>query len=603
MHNREHAPRRGKGRPRVLRMVGPAALILAASGVVPGAVSRAQDLTAAGLGLTGGDGVLWVHRRDASPPPQTRDLLRFAYQYTDGTKSNRFWSGPIVMGQVSHSVATGKSLHVFFTDGAHHHYLPDPRIMQQEPPYTDLPDVDLPLQTAPIAACWDAKNEQLFVVITAAQAAELTRAQRELDAVSPDDDDLAEAGETDDEEDDGRDVPPVQPPIDTPFAIARYTPQRWVIDRPTPRELNAEARIDGILARGETVHVFYTATANVNDYRHRISASAEAAWSDATTLTLPPAATPVAYGWFDNHPYVIIAEEAPGGVTIGSVREVDGAWQTGPLLAKNAAEPVRFTTPTAVTSLGTSIAVAFPTKRGDVQIGTWSIAKGSAEATPAIVAPLSPTRFPRVNPTSRHLLQYAFFLALLTAIFVWRRDNMMVVVPLGPNQQYARTSCRMLALVLDLVILSPVWGLTLYQLLERSGDGVPIAEQVLQSPDQKPAMWFWLWAIIGTIFAVYAAIFERLIGATPGKRIVGCSVVGNGGGPGSLRSILIRNALRPIEFHMPPIALLVFLTPSRQRLGDIFAGTVVVETMPEDDANAASMGDEPSNGNDHDAPI
>ena len=59
--------------------------------------------------------------------------------------------------------------------------------------------------------------------------------------------------------------------------------------------------------------------------------------------------------------------------------------------------------------------------------------------------------------------------------------------------------------MLDLVILSPVWGLTVYRLLEQSSGGIPIAEQVLQSPEQKSAMWFWLRAIIGAVFALYAA--------------------------------------------------------------------------------------------------
>jgi len=585
------------------RRVGPAALFLAAWGVVPGVASRAQDIPPAGLGLAGGGGILWVHRRDTSLPQQTRDLLRFAYQYTDGSKSNRFWPGPMVMGQVRHSVATDETLHVFFEDGAHHHYLPDPRVMRQEPPYVDLPDVDLPLRTAPVAACWDAQGEQLFVVITAAQAAEIALAQHEPDTKAPEDDGLAGSAEAvgDENEDDSKDSSLVGPKIDTLFAIARHSPRRWLIDRPTPRELNADSRIDGILARGGTVHVFYTTAADVHVYRHRASASAEGEWSDATTLTLPSAAAPAAYGWLDNEPVAIIVEEAPGGVTIGSMRLVDGAWQSGPLVAKNAAEPVRFATPIAVTLLGTSIAVAFPTERGDVQIGTWSLAQGIAEATPAIVAPLSPTRFPQVNPASRHLLQYAVFLAVLAAIFVWRRDSMMVLVPLGPDQQYARASCRMLALVLDLVILSPVWGLTLYRLLVQTGDGAAIVEQLLQSPDQKPVAW--LGAIIGAIFAVYAAISERIMGATPGKRIAGCSVVGVCGRPASLRSILMRNALRPIEFHLPAIALLVFLTPSRQRLGDILAGTVVVETMPGRTTDTPLRGDEPPDGEDHDASI
>ena len=66
-----------------------------------------------------------------------------------------------------------------------------------------------------------------------------------------------------------------------------------------------------------------------------------------------------------------------------------------------------------------------------------------------------------------------------------------------------------------------------------------------------------------------------------GKRIFNLRVVGDDFLRCPGRTIVLRNLLRIIEFHFLPLALLVVLTPSRQRIGDVFARTLVVETrMP-----------------------
>ena len=98
--------------------------------------------------------------------------------------------------------------------------------------------------------------------------------------------------------------------------------------------------------------------------------------------------------------------------------------------------------------------------------------------------------------------------------------------------------------------------------------------------------------LAGAIMAVYALfnfaiiwgyyiLFEWLWhGQTPGKRVAGIQVMGNGGTPPGFTPIAIRNLVRIVDFL--PIAYAVglvamFCNRQARRLGDFAAGTLVVK--------------------------
>jgi uncharacterized RDD family membrane protein YckC len=68
-------------------------------------------------------------------------------------------------------------------------------------------------------------------------------------------------------------------------------------------------------------------------------------------------------------------------------------------------------------------------------------------------------------------------------------------------------------------------------------------------------------------------------GQTPGKRVAGIRVIREGGGPLDFRAACIRNVLNVADL-LPAFYLLggilILLTPRKQRLGDLAAGTVVI---------------------------
>jgi uncharacterized RDD family membrane protein YckC len=67
-------------------------------------------------------------------------------------------------------------------------------------------------------------------------------------------------------------------------------------------------------------------------------------------------------------------------------------------------------------------------------------------------------------------------------------------------------------------------------------------------------------------------------GQTPGKRLLGIRVVGDGGVPATPAQVVVRNLLRVIDLQFGyGIAMIaIFATREEKRLGDLAAGTVVV---------------------------
>jgi uncharacterized RDD family membrane protein YckC len=170
-------------------------------------------------------------------------------------------------------------------------------------------------------------------------------------------------------------------------------------------------------------------------------------------------------------------------------------------------------------------------------------------------------------------------MALLAGVVIWRRERIVIPAPVQPGQVFAALSARATAAIIDLFITAPVWVPLAYWVWSGKGGLAGIAE--LANPSAAPTgAAVWTPAIMGAVYGLYAAAFELKMRTTPGKRLMRCTVVAEGGERCSARAVLIRNAARIVEFHFAAVVLLVVLTPSRQRLGDILARTVVTQPAP-----------------------
>ena len=92
----------------------------------------------------------------------------------------------------------------------------------------------------------------------------------------------------------------------------------------------------------------------------------------------------------------------------------------------------------------------------------------------------------------------------------------------------------------------------------------------------------WLWAIqLMTTFAIYAGYFVVLEtlwqGQTPGKKWTNIRVIRDNGKPERLPQAILRALLRPVDDWLFIGVFLIIFTPQEKRLGDLVAGTLVIQ--------------------------
>lgn len=111
-----------------------------------------------------------------------------------------------------------------------------------------------------------------------------------------------------------------------------------------------------------------------------------------------------------------------------------------------------------------------------------------------------------------------------------------------------------------------------------AGDFEILGEQFKEAPKWVQAG-FVIFAFV--VWNGYFALFETFwAGQTPGKRLMKLRVLREDGRPVTFWEAMVRNLLRifdiqPVVFYSVGIVS-VFVTPRDQRIGDLFAGTVVV---------------------------
>lgn len=118
-----------------------------------------------------------------------------------------------------------------------------------------------------------------------------------------------------------------------------------------------------------------------------------------------------------------------------------------------------------------------------------------------------------------------------------------------------------------------LWGLFSYQLLEYLNRQRTVEYAGLPN---------WLLAIAFLIsFAIYVGYFVCLEtlwqGQTPGKRLAKIRVIRDDGRPEQLAQATLRALLRPVDDLMWVGAFLIMFGKQEKRLGDLVAGTVVVQ--------------------------
>lgn len=102
----------------------------------------------------------------------------------------------------------------------------------------------------------------------------------------------------------------------------------------------------------------------------------------------------------------------------------------------------------------------------------------------------------------------------------------------------------------------------------------------VMSPSVRPFMYWWLLSCGG--FVLYSFLVELLSRRTVGKVFLGLRVANERGARPSILAVLLRNVMKFVEL-MPQFwvfAVMLVFSINRQRVGDIFARTLVVRRVP-----------------------
>jgi len=110
-------------------------------------------------------------------------------------------------------------------------------------------------------------------------------------------------------------------------------------------------------------------------------------------------------------------------------------------------------------------------------------------------------------------------------------------------------------------------------------------EEIQQVSQQGnlPNVMAWFIVFVLSIYAAYCFVMEAKYGATIGKMAMKIRITTDGGKKPLAAQVLLRNLVKIVELSWPPVGLpflllLPLLNRNRQRLGDMFARTTVVNT-------------------------
>jgi len=547
-------------------------------------LGQSQPVHDQSLGFAINERVCWVYQ--VGTTADSKPASKFAYRLSGDQSTPTFRRGPVTTGEVAQAVARGVDIHVFFADGTHWRFSPIQLGVTAVSPRAR--EVDLPESAMPVRLAVDAERDCIIALVSGAVAWKVRLAER--------DEALTTEKTADSDSETRNPVREEQRKIEggegngalslsadelapkSNFALVRYQNGRWWFDRDGPAALVDGKLMGGLYAHRSSVALVYRDDRSAWRWQLITSGGPDAPWSEPETLTVDSDATnAVVIGWIDERPVWAVGERSHGARTVRLSRVSGADTRSTSLRDEMDSGPARFVDEPVCALWRDRVTIGEVDPAGNVRIGQWSAETGLAieplQGINALVDPPTPT----FSPAGRHLLQYAVLGLALAAVFVWRRDRVMLVTPLRADQAFARFEKRGLAMVIDLAIVAPIWAPVLYGLWRSTEPDLTAAEQLLTPGSAPTGPMFWAMAIVGGVMGIYGMVVELFNGQTFGKRITACRVVSEEGDRASARAIILRNMLRVVEFHFAALVLLVFLTPGRQRLGDLLGRTVVVE--------------------------
>ncbi|MFO0837348.1 MAG: RDD family protein [Phycisphaerae bacterium] len=242
-------------------------------------------------------------------------------------------------------------------------------------------------------------------------------------------------------------------------------------------------------------------------------------------------------------------------------------------------------------------------ERAFVRFARIAASPGSATLAPAEI--LGAAERATVAQSSLQLVTLLLLFGVLTVLFVFRRDSMLNAVVLPQTCEMAFAFQRVAGFLIDFApftvaaaaLLRVDWQSAISTL---AGWGLTNTQGAF--PPTDVIAW---WGLSAGGFTAYSLVLELLLGRTIGKLVVRTRVRSERCEPPRSWQIVVRNLVRLIEL-MPQfwiLGFLVLISRNRQRLGDVFARTIVVRAVnraPQADRENPSRGTDRADDADND---
>jgi len=175
---------------------------------------------------------------------------------------------------------------------------------------------------------------------------------------------------------------------------------------------------------------------------------------------------------------------------------------------------------------------------------------------------------------------WAVMVLMFVSVVVWRPKTPPHPFVMPPGCKSGSVLRRAIAFVLDFLPFAMLgtYAFLPKQLLSEPHDW----DELMRLSEQFSRSRAGGWAVVLTFtaYVAYAIIMEYRYGATIGKLILGLRVIEEEGRKLSLRAAVLRNLVKVVELYpwlLPLVAVMVMLSRSRQRFGDIIARTAVID--------------------------
>lgn len=472
-------------------------------------------------------------------------------------------------GEILRAIVLAGNLHAFFSDGSYWSFAPN----------RNTQELKLPGAVIPIAIAADPLHNALLAIVPDRIVRRIARDNARRDRAFAD-----------------PDAPPdSQPPVASAPAfdsligashLVRYARRRWLPLEPLPDFIDL-AGLAWMATDGEDVALVWRPPGAAPRRDLRVARRTAGEWDPPESIPRTADLLRVALRIIDGREVLagIRPDESDSGTAnLVLLQRRNDTWEITVLRdAEGASLTVLSSRAAAFPFADGAFVVAADPDRA-LQFGMW---RPDGTAPPEGLSKIPIIQIDSNGPKSgkwAELGGYFLLIILVTALFLRRQESLLHAAKLAPGLAPAGLARRAAGMLLDILpaaaVTVPFWLHPMNDIMMAYSDS--IADPSV-APVGRGALWL-PFLFPRVVYTAYCGAWELWRGATPGKMAVRTSLCATSGGPCSPRQIILRNLLRLIETEpilmIWPLLMLVLITRNRQRLGDVWARTVVVQGTP-----------------------